>query len=1284
MDEGDDITLHFEFDPPVHNDALWESRLYVFPENTWPLAEATGGVDYTSIEGAIELEVSPGTTNLTATISTTQDTIVENDEYIGISIEWYNSEDLEPLFDGRKHGQPGGKLTLISIRDDDSHSVSLKPIADSTVEENSAWTTTPALTAASDPAGGVTWSVEGDDAALFTIDPDKGDLALPAQDFENPADQDADNVYKTTVVVVDEDGNTAKQGVQVAVTDINYAEIDVSISRCCHADPNQRPYGALEGEDIQVTLQPTFIQTTPVSVKWATAEDTNGANRANATDYTPSTTPTAITWPAGTAGTTGAAQSFTISTTEDVQFEAAETFLLSFTEGMTGTTSEVVFNFQGADANTVRLMGNAAEAVIVIGDDDYPTLSISDGKAVEKNVVRFNVNLSDTPKEDVTFKWSTADDTAAANATPPTGATAGTDYTAVTTAQTVTIPAGQRMATVEVQTIDDAVEEHDETFLVELSDPVGAVLSAGESTASGTIQDNDGNNNKPRVSISSDSAWVEGGWVNFTIHLSEPLPETVKIPIDLEFVTADENECWPVVDEQRCGPELVPHKSMLGPEYAGILDHSEILPPHPKKPWLVEVPAGETSGSGSIGVRKDDDGENERFRIVIDTTAAEWPTLKVKEGETTYAEIVIVDDATYAVASGWWNGLSQQARMRMVSDVASGSVWEHLLSQSVSKPFAKMRPENRAQAGALVGELVDAERSGVEKRIDLSTPQNWWDDLDCRLRRIAVGEGVTADAKSPWCLDWQDSGSGSLGDAQTVTAMSIFEAISLGTGAVGNVNDPSPLQSEPLSIPTTAVSNVQLATVDAASVSVSWDTVPHATSYEVSWDGVGSQNINTGILPSVTGTSTTIQHNAQEAMTLTVTVTPEYVDGNGQTQALTNLAGTATLDVGPDGAQATEQTCEPQLPSDAITVSEVTDWRDEYSAATHQSRWNRVLAALGEDTGESAMTAAQALDIKSRINNSRWDRTVRTLEALEQCSISPPATPEVSVTAGSGVTEGGDATFTVSASPAPTSDLDVSVTVTQSGDFGATTGSQTVTIPTGGSYILTVGTTNDSADEPDGSVTATVNTGTGYTVSSSAGSAAVAVSDDDDPTPEVSVTAGSGVTEGGDATFTVSASPAPTSDLDVSVTVTQNGDFGATTGSQTVTIPTGGSYTLTVATTDDSVAEANGSVTATVNTGTGYTVSSSAGTAAVAVSDNDAAANCVSDSLLKTVRGYYDSNKNKAPNYGANWLRVLIAFSDAQDSEVDALHGSRSAARVNKSGAAGNQSERRWNASRRP
>ena len=316
------------------------------------------------------------------------------------------------------------------------------------------------------------------------------------------------------------------------------------------------------------------------------------------------------------------------------------------------------------------------------------------------------------------------------------------------------------------------------------------------------------------------------------------------------------------------------------------------------------------------------------------------------------------------------------------------------------------------------------------------------------------------------------------------------------------------------------------------------------------------------------------------------------------------------------------------------------------------------VTTTGDDTDEpdGSITATVATGTGYTVSTSSGSATV----AVADDDDPPAGTPEISIAAGSGVTEGSDATFTVTASPVPAADLDVTVTVSQSGDY-ATTGSQTVTIPTSGTYTLTVATTNDSADEPDGSVTATVDSGTGYTVSTSNGAATVAVSDDD--VPEISVAAGSGVTEGSAATFTVTATPAPAADLDVTVTVSQSGDYGATTGSQTITIPTSGTYTLTVSTTGDSVEEADGSVTATVDSGTGYTVSSSSGSATVAVSDDDAGGQtltpsqdvidaCVSDSVLELVRGYYDANKDRSPNYGRNWKRVLIAFADMQDPQL--------------------------------
>ena len=797
----------------------------------------------------------------------------------------------------------------------------------------------------------------------------------------------------------------------------------------------------------------------------------------------------------------------------------------------------------------------------------------------------------------------------------------------------------------------DLVDEGDEIVIVTLSGATNANVSSvsGEDTGTGTITDNDagrGNEDNISVSIGSNGAVVEGDWLHFEITLSEPLTEAAQIPIDLEFVTADDYHCLPDNDNKLCGSDLVPHKSMLGPEYAGILDHSEIL--RAKKPWLVKVLAGYTSASGSIGTRRDGDGENERFRVVFDTTAAEWPNFDVEAGEAAFAEVIIVDEATYPVAGRWWAGLSQQARERMVEDAASGTNWEHLLSQSVSKPFAKMRMENRAHAGALAGELVDAERSGAAKVVNLSTQQAWWASLDCRLRRVAVGEGVTADMDSLWCRDWPDGNApGRLTQAQTITVGDIFEAL-VGTGPVGGPGQASPQNSEPAAMPLTAVSNVQAVVADDASVTVTWDAVAHATSYTVEYTGTSSAPMNdldasrvvvSGIENDITGTTTSIRHGATESIAITVTVTPAYVDGNGDTQLLNHLAGTATLAVVIAQPQPLQSEC--ALPDDAITVAEVTGWRDAFpNDADHVLRWNRVLTALGEDTGATPMTVAEAQTFNSQFNNDRWDRTTRTLEAMAQCD-NPAPTPEISIAAGGSITEGGDATFTITADPAPAADLTVSVAVSQSGDYGATTGSQTVTIPDTGSYTLTLATSNDSVDEADGSVTVTVDTGTGYTVSATASAATMAVADDD--VPEISIASDGDITEGSDASFTLTANPAPYTGLPVSVSVSQSGDYGATTGSQTVTIPDTGSYTLTLATSNDSADEADGSVTVTVDTGTGYTVSATAGAATVAVADDD-------DPPAISLPSLTISDGQERED---NWLMEFhLELSEASDQEI--------------------------------
>ena len=335
--------------------------------------------------------------------------------------------------------------------------------------------------------------------------------------------------------------------------------------------------------------------------------------------------------------------------------------------------------------------------------------------------------------------------------------------------------------------------------------------------------------------------------------------------------------------------------------------------------------------------------------------------------------------------------------------------------------------------------------------------------------------------------------------------------------------------------------------------------------------------------------------------------------------------GTSQNDEMYSSALSADEEASPQAEESCVSGSLVADvqgyagetWR---GSPVHVERWERVLAAFGETGSYSAnpMTAAEAQTYADRGWN-RWVPVVAALECVEttpheqpeaqpeaqpaqEPTPPPPAEPEITIAAGPDVTEGGDAEFTITATPAPASDLDVSVDVSQHGGYAAT-GSRTVTIGASGSTTFAVATTDDSVDEADGSVTATVSTGTGYTVSATGGDATVAVSDDD--MPHISIAAGADVTEGADAAFTITADPAPHAALSVDVAITQTGDHGAAVGTRTVTIPATGSYTLAVATVDDSDDEADGSVTATVSTGSGYTVSATAGAATVAVSDDD-------------------------------------------------------------------------------
>ena len=475
--------------------------------------------------------------------------------------------------------------------------------------------------------------------------------------------------------------------------------------------------------------------------------------------------------------------------------------------------------------------------------------------------------------------------------------------------------------------------------------------------------------------------------------------------------------------------------------------------------------------------------------------------------------------------------------------------------------------------------------------------------------------------------------------------------------------------------PTASVANVQVAAVDAASATVTWDAVEHATSYRVEYAGTAGdpQNSVQGSVDGHADTTWTFRHDAAEAMTVTVTVTPEYVDGNGDTQRLAALAGTATIDVAPAGSTQDTDT-QDSVQAHGCDLTSVKADVNRYIGETHYgnahvARWERALAGLNEEAG--GMTAAGARQMMATYSPGRWQPVVDALDCLEAAATAQPETPatvpEITVSGGNGVTEGASASFTVTATPAPTAPLTVTLTVGQSGDYAASgeTGTRQVTVPTGGSVAIEVATENDGTDEPDGSVSATVEPGTGYTVGS-ANTATVSVADDDDPVPnpvipELRLSAGTPVDEGGNAVFTVHADAAPEADLTVAFTVSQTGDVlsapGA--GSRQLTLAAGAtSATLTLATADDGVDEPDGSVSVTLDAGAGYTLAAGQAVGTVAVRDNDEPVVSIAagSGVTEGAPAAFTLTANPAPHAA---LTVSLAVTQSGDYAASGQTGSR-------------------------
>jgi hypothetical protein len=399
---------------------------------------ATAGIDYVTASG--NSTIAPGATTATIAITVNGDTLDEFDETFTVGLS-------NPVNATISDGSGTGTIT-----DDDA--VPTLSVNDVQVTEGNAGATTAtftvSLSAPSAKTVSVNWASADDDAV-------------------QPIDYTAGS---GTLTFVPED---TSETLAVSVNGDLVAELDemfhVTLSSPTNATIGDgRGFGTIVDDELQPVIdidEPTALEGTgtitfavtlshqsdlPVTVDWSTAAGT----ATNGADYLD--TNSVVTFdPMETAKTV------TITVNDDTTFERDETFALNLS------------NASGAP------IGDAQGVGTIANDDDAPGLSVGDVSVAEGNtgqkMLTFSVSLSGATELDATADFTTAGITASA----------GTDY--LETTGSLTIPAGETGATIDVVVNGDTTYESGETLSVALADPGNAALVDG--TATGTIRNDD-------------------------------------------------------------------------------------------------------------------------------------------------------------------------------------------------------------------------------------------------------------------------------------------------------------------------------------------------------------------------------------------------------------------------------------------------------------------------------------------------------------------------------------------------------------------------------------------------------------------------------------------------------------------------------------------------------------------------------------------------------------------------------------------------------------------------
>ena len=469
-DEGFDMAFTVTLDQAAAQPLSVDYATVERPAGVWAAIE---GTDYTAVSGTLNFAVGDETKTISVPIAS--DTDDEIDETFLVEL---SNPSGASLADPSGLGTINGNVDCVDATDPDAVAPVLTIDAPTADEDAAAMVFTVAFSVPyceeinvwhDRPRGTATLGVDYQPLparGYLRIDPLRVSFALPV----TLIDDDIAEPSETIIVPVRVDarhGRAAPTSGVGMIIDNDTASLSVEAS------------SVDEGEVVDFTVRLDRTASFDVTVDYATADGTATAGA----DYVAASGTASI--PAGELSAT-----VSVATVQDSIGEDTETFGLQVSNPTDG----------------VQLPDEEATTVVSIRDDDIPGVRISDAVANEGGTMTFSVTLDTARAADTVVGFSTRDGTA----------TAGADYAlASSSSSPVTIPSGERSATISVAARTDSVLEAEERFFVDLESHSSYRLDDGVGV--GTIRDiND------RTLTVSDAYAVEGGTLNFDVGFNDP------------------------------------------------------------------------------------------------------------------------------------------------------------------------------------------------------------------------------------------------------------------------------------------------------------------------------------------------------------------------------------------------------------------------------------------------------------------------------------------------------------------------------------------------------------------------------------------------------------------------------------------------------------------------------------------------------------------------------------------------------------------------------------------